>query len=471
MSNLSDERARAMVTVPLAAYVEANRAAADAFLRARFVEHRVTAIGETHETLAAGFTPGHENVCVRLFLRDFVLQLYNDPAARLAALVLEVDETWVAQAVGALEQMTFPAGTVNRKAYWMAQAMSHDFNEARRTALLAISQSCDETRLQVFGLDATSQLPDRQELEDYLNARDITGNPGESNEDYNARVRAVMDQRAAEMAPQFAARDESAFQKFRDQVMPALGADGRALIYYGADHVMEAPIEPHANVATDFVNFVRKLERAHVVGDGAVYTAVTVYEGMGLGGVSEHDAAVRALPQPIMPSLMKIYDVLRAEFDDVNLGFDLDQAQNDDIILHNSSGATLGQAFDAYLYFRNVNSWDGNATLADTQYLSSASGPPELRLSAVFPGTGMVGNTAFVYGYKFPGDGSYEVRFGSVASPSVRWLNEDALAVQVPQLGDVDPPAGFVSGVTLRRTLADGSVNEFTLDNAFTFAS
>jgi len=413
----SRRQRRTGVAIPFIHYINRNRMAADEFIRRQFVNYRVTAIGEQHHAWD-GYEGRRENICVRLFLQDLVLRLYQDrEETRLKFLVLECDEAQIMSELGyhwsdrsLSDTSTYPSGTQNRSAYWFAQSFprgrsrSDNPNLALMEALLSISRTCGDAHLEVVGID---DFTERERLEDSSNIEEFQ----------------VAHER----------REELLASRLNERVLQRLG-DDRALIYYGMDHLQEADIDPEDDARLTNQSFLQRLAASGgtiALAPEDVYTVAACYDL-----TQGPESGVNAMCQqnvPVDQTLVRIYDMLRAEFpDEESLGFDIDEAENNAIMLHLGLQNTLGEVFDGYLFFRDTNSWNGSANLPEADR-TSRSDLPHFRVSRVVPSVAYPGNTVFIYGHFFPSEWDITVSFGTYESPNVEIRNENLLAAEVPE--------------------------------------
>jgi hypothetical protein len=233
-----------------------HQVTANEFIRRKFMTHRVTAIGEEHESYY-GVERRDENVCVRLFLRDIVIQLYGDPEAHLKFLALEVDEREVADRVGhpfaEMDSDSFPPHVINRKAYWIAESMTERANLALKEALLEISQTCHERDLEVIGIDSLLEM---REAERRWNEGEIS---------------------VEEFDQYFRRREAQICQNFEDRIH--LEPNERVIIYFGIAHFEESRIGLGAQ---EFPSFVEQLARrdSNDLSSDDIYTVTTTYDGL-----------------------------------------------------------------------------------------------------------------------------------------------------------------------------------------------
>lgn len=416
----SEARAREGVVIPLVHYIRRHREAADAFILRNFARHRITAIGEYHENPGsnAGFenppNARNENICVRLFMRDIVIQLYRERARNgLRFLVIESDEEEITRELGyhwrdrpLSDRSTYPAGTRNRSAYWHAQSLPR--GRARRDipnlafmeALLQISRECDDGGLEVVGVDTFAR---RQDLEGW-------GPDGG-------------------MQPAHEAREARIAENIRTRVLSRMGERERALIYYGMGHLTEENVEPPGTPRlTPGGTYLQRLAASGQLRPGDVYTVATFYEGSAT--LVDEMSAPGGGDDTVDVVLARIYDMLRAEFDDHNLGFDIDDAQSDSIVFETGLRHSLGEAYDGYLFFRDLNSWDGRANLPEADRSRRYAVQPPLRITQVVPSTAPAGNPVFLYGHVFTSN--TQVRFGPHLLTPTRIVNENVCEIRVP---------------------------------------
>ncbi len=433
----SREHAREGVIIPLASYIRRHRETADAFVLGKFTGHRITAIGECHENrgTSGGFEEGPaartENICVRLFLRDIVLQLYRQRArTRLRFLVIESDEDEITREMGyhwqdrsLSDRSTYPAGTRNRSAYWHARSLErgrprHQIpNLAFMEALLEISRSCDDSDFEVVGVDYFAR---RQELEG--------GQPAPEGESPEERMRR-REEDMCRMESAHEEREQRITENLRRKVIARLGSEDRALMYYGMGHVEERDVEPAGTPR--LVSAGSCLQRLAASGDlspADVYTVATCYEGT---AAPDYEMSAPGGGDDTVDSvLVRIYDLIRAEFEDCHsLGFDVDEAENDSIVFETGLHRSLGEAFDGYLFFRDLNSWNGTANLPEADRARRNARQPPLRVTQIIPDTAPAGNRVFVYGHVFTG--GTRVRLGShLLTPRI--INENVCEISVP---------------------------------------
>lgn len=423
-TTLLERRQHYGVMIPLAHYIRNNRESADDFICRKFREHRVTAIGENHSSdEVSGLS---ENVCVRLFIRDLVLRLYRDDSANLKFFCLEIDESLVTPP---LESMTIPAGIVNRKAHWFAQYCEREGSEqpAYIEILRAISRTCSEERLEVVGIDC--QYIDGQVItQGYMMGSDIPEDTPAEEREQELQRRTALFRRREEAT-------EHNFQGVLDRMQP----EERALIFYGVDHLREATISPiSAFDRLDPRSFVQRL--AGSLSPDDIYTVVTAYEGLPTPTDDILHPGMNAKLQDVREydfTLARIYDLLRAEFDDHSLGFDIDEAENHRILLHLSRRHRLGEVYDGYLFFRNLNSWNGSARLSGPRQ-TERTNPPPLRVTRVVPNAAILRPQIiiFVYGHFFepvPRVSVGDESCGFHACTDVRLINQNVLQTQVPE--------------------------------------
>ena len=389
--------------------------------------HRVTAIGEEHQSFY-GVERRDENVCVRLFLRDIVIQLHRDPEANLKYLVLEVDEQEVAERVGGLfsemDSDWFPPHVLNRKAYWIAESMTERANLALKEALLEISETCHERDLEVIGIDSLLEM---REAERRWNAREIS---------------------VDEFDQYFRRREAQICRNYEERIH--LDTDDRVMMYFGIAHFEESRIGLGAQ---EFRSFVEQLARrdSNDLSSDDIYTVTTTYDGLYYGDLvgSVHTIDARRRPvgrRPLGSSILRIYDLLRGEFPDIeNLGFDIDEVERDTIIiLHQGSRYRLGEVFDGYLFFRDLNRWDSGASYqywprrvgTRDDFYSQRTSPPMLRITSLVPYMADPGNIVYLFGNVL--DPVPTVSFGSLSDDnfynctSVTARNENLLEIMVP---------------------------------------
>jgi hypothetical protein len=161
-------------------------------------------------------------------------------------------------------------------------------------------------------------------------------------------------------------------------------------------------------------------------------------------------------------TLARTYDLLRAEFDDASLGFDIDEAEGHSIVFETGLSHTLGEAYDGYLFYRDLNSWNGTANLPEADRARRGPLPP-LRISRVVPSTAPAGNPVFLYGHVFTSD--VQVRFGSqLLTPRV--INENVCEVRVPVRS-----SGAAVDVSVERPQTGGTDIDALLGNLATSAT
>jgi hypothetical protein len=255
-------------------------------------------------------------------------------------------------------------------------------------------------------------------------------------------------------------REQRIADNLRDRVLRRLGSD-RALVYYGMTHLSEADVEPTgAHRLTTGGSYLQRLADSGDLAPADVYTLTTFYEGA--PGPENEMSAPGAGAMSVDATLARTYDLLRAEFDDASLGFDIDEAEGHSIVFETGLSHTLGEAYDGYLFYRDLNSWNGTANLPEADRARRGPLPP-LRISRVVPSTAPAGNPVFLYGHVFTSD--VQVRFGSqLLTPRV--INENVCEVRVPVRS-----SGAAVDVSVERPQTGGTDIDALLGNLATSAT
>lgn len=451
----SRDRSIHFVINPLVTHVRARRQTAMEFVLDKFERHRVTAIGEQHQP-SFGAT-GTENGCVRMFVRDLCQALHARPEARFRFLVVEFDEAALIDRFGHWQNAPAPPDIPNLKAWWLAE------NLAVSPALQAIYRAVERMpEVEVVGIDDRSAIT-------YAPQRE----PHETDQQYQQRrdrVRNEWEQRYTELSHE---RDRNAADNFERMVLSRLG-DDRVLIYYGANHLRETG-DPGEHYYSGMTNrtFVRELiERDNGLSATDIYSIFSLW--------SANDRIARSLSarehrQEIAHEvqLLRIFDILRAEFpDDRSLGFDVDEAEYALRPIDRSARYPLGERFDGCIYFRDLNSWDGQTQAP----LPATPQPPEsadLSITSVIPERAAPGNVIFVYGFVLTDSTQVTIltrtEGGQPAEypcSHVHCVNDNLIRATVPSPG----PSRFGGEhVTVRLTRAGAPPTEEPVELQFAF--
>ncbi|HLT39587.1 MAG TPA: hypothetical protein VK034_25055, partial [Enhygromyxa sp.] len=341
------DRSHRFVVNPLVSHVRANKQSAMDFAVAQFKSHRVTAIGEQHN---ASFSSSGPNGCVRTFIRDLCETLHADDDARFRFLAVELDEQAMIARVGHDWQATpLPPGIHNRKAQWLVEevrvgaTLGQIFQAIARMPEDQVEVALIDHRVGDLAYDRTNN---------YINWVFHNGapdpRPGESPEQLEQRRNMTPEERRQDYTRVSLERDIGAASNFERMVLNRIG-DGRALIYYGAAHLRESPSASDGQEASGMTDntFVRQLiERPNGLSADDIYSIASVWPGMGR---DERTLSARELrrEQAHRIQLLRIFDVLRAEFpDDLNLGFDVDAAQFALRPIDRGATYVLGERFD-----------------------------------------------------------------------------------------------------------------------------
>jgi hypothetical protein len=422
-SPVADARSLRFVINPLVTHVRAHRQSALDFIVERFKEHRVTTVGEEHAPSFSASSP--ENGCVRTFFRDLCQALHADANARMRYVVFELDEAAMVQRLGPWQNVVLPVGVVNRKAHWLAEG---SFQPAFREIFRALSRMPEDQvevvliDQRVGGLAYGAPFPDPA---DY---------PRLSLE-----------------------RDTAAARNFERDVLARLG-DDRALVYYGFAHLREGPaVENDSDSGITARTFIRQIiEGDNGLSADDIYTAITAFAGSGRPR-GPYSAQPLRDEVPHGPQRLRVYDLVRAEFpDEINLGFDLDEARYAVLPIDRSHNYPLGQRYDGFLFFRDLNLWDGR-TQPPAASVALPDAVPDLSITGVIPMWAAPGSTIFVYGFVLTADTAVTVRTrgpnGQITSypcTNVVLINENVLSATVPSPGGF-PVRGQEASVQLSR--------------------
>jgi hypothetical protein len=456
-------RSLRFVINPLVTHVRNHGQPALDFVVDKFKHHRVTTIGEQHApTFSSQLSPTArrlENGCVRMFLHDLCVALHADSDARFRYLAFELDENVMIQRFGHWQAMQLPPGVVNRKAHWFAES---GFAPCLTEVFRTIAQQIPEDQLEVMGIDHRVGDLAYERAGDFMGwvrGRDLQAQPGESPEAYRQRYNQTTAERQQRYTQASRDRDLHAADNFERMVLDHLG-DDRALIYYGTTHLQEGPSDPgghHYYSGISNRTFVRLLiERDNGLEQDEIYTIATTFPG---SERERRSLSARELREEIAHEvqLWKILDVLRAEFpDEHNIGFDVDEARFAILPVDRSRSYPLGERYDGCLYFRDLNSWNGQ-TRPPADSFADWADVPDLSVTSVIPMRASPGNTIFVYGFVLTADTEVAVvTRGPNGQPSrypctdINCINENVLSVRVPSPG-ATPVGGQEATVELSR--------------------
>lgn len=472
-TKIEGARSAHFVINPLVSHVRANKQSAMDFTIEGFKRHRVTAIGEHHSpTFSAS---GPENGVVRMFMRDLCNALHADADARFRFLAVELDEAAVVARFGDWQAIVLPPGVVNRKAHWLAEVVAP--RAALREIFRAIARM-PEDQVEVALIDHRVDELAYDRVGDYMNwlfGGDLQQNADETPEQFEQRRNQTLDERQPDYTRRSLERDTVAATNFERMVLDRLG-DGRALIYYGANHLREGPSDLGGHYYSGMTNnnLIRQLiERENGLSADDIYTIESVFPGMAR---LVRTISVRQLRREHAHEiqLLRIFDLLRAEFpDDHNIGFDVDDAQFAFRPIDRSATYPLGERFDGCIYFRDLNSWDGQ-TQPPAEAIAQADAVPDISVTSVIPGRASPGNTIFVYGFVLTVDTQVTVvtRSGGQTSQfqctDVVCLNENLISARVPMPGSY-PVGGQEAHIQISRPGAPNPDKPAELLSAFRY--